>query len=177
MLRSVAKYVSMTALAAACAFPALAQSGVNDVVTDHRGAPVTDHRNQCVITKWMVNQNNCGEFAAREARSYLVFFDFNRYTITQEAARILYTLAEENKSVKVKHIDVIGHADRSGSVKYNMALSKKRANAVKNALVKIGFPAQIISTRAKGESEPLVPTRDGIREPQNRRAEIVVHTK
>lgn len=174
-MRTLKRYASLIALTAAVSAPvaAFAQSGVNDIVIDKRGYPVTDKRGQCVITKWLVPHNACGQYA--EARSYLVFFDFDRFTITPEAARILNTLAQETRGKKLRSVEVVGHADRSGSAKYNVALSKKRSQAVKNALVKIGFPKNLIKTLAKGESEPLVPTNDGVREPQNRRVEILIN--
>ena len=55
-----------------------------------------------------------------------------------------------------------------------MALSIRRANAVKDALVRAGIPANQIAVIGKGESDPLVPTADGVREPQNRRVEILL---
>ena len=54
-----------------------------------------------------------------------------------------------------------------------MRLSQRRAEAIKAELVKNGVPANEISVVAKGESQPLVPTADGVREPQNRRVQIV----
>ena len=71
-------------------------------------------------------------------------------------------------------ITATGHADRSGPEDYNMALSLRRANAVKDALVRDGVPATAISVIGKGETQPLVQTADGVREPQNRRVEIVL---
>jgi hypothetical protein len=55
-----------------------------------------------------------------------------------------------------------------------MALSLRRANTVKDSLVRNGVPASAISVIGKGESQPLVQTADGVREPQNRRVEIVI---
>jgi hypothetical protein len=71
-------------------------------------------------------------------------------------------------------ITATGHTDTSGPEAYNMALSLRRANAVKDALVREGVPAQAISVIGRGEQGLLVQTGDGVREPQNRRVEIVV---
>jgi outer membrane protein OmpA-like peptidoglycan-associated protein len=74
----------------------------------------------------------------------------------------------------VQRIGVTGHADKSGPDAYNMALSLRRANNVKDELVRDGVPAASIVVVGRGESQPLVPTADGVREPQNRRVEIVL---
>ncbi|MBM3514834.1 MAG: hypothetical protein FJX59_14150 [Alphaproteobacteria bacterium] len=52
--------------------------------------------------------------------------------------------------------------------------AKRRANTVKAELIRLGIPANEIAVMFKGESEPLVSTGDGVREPQNRRVEIVI---
>jgi outer membrane protein OmpA-like peptidoglycan-associated protein len=112
--------------------------------------------------------------APRQApRSYLVFFDFDRSDLTPEATNIVRTAADNAKAGNVTRIDVTGHADRSGSDQYNLRLSQRRAQTVQAELVRDGVPADQISISAKGESQPLVPTADGVREPQNRRVEIV----
>ncbi len=71
-------------------------------------------------------------------------------------------------------ITTTGHADTSGTPAYNLALSERRANAVKAELVKLGFREAEIVVMFRGEAEPLVATGDGVREPQNRRVEIVM---
>ena len=71
-------------------------------------------------------------------------------------------------------IVLTGHADRSGSTKYNEGLSMRRANNAMTDLIDLGIPGSSIAVFSKGETEPLVPTDDGVREPQNRRVEIVL---
>jgi OOP family OmpA-OmpF porin len=106
--------------------------------------------------------------------TYLVFFDWNKADLTPEALGIVRTAAGNAKKAAGARIEVTGHADRSGSAEYNMGLSMRRAQAVKGEMVKQGVPAASISVFAKGETEPLVATPDGVREPQNRRAQIVI---
>ncbi len=109
------------------------------------------------------------------ARNYLVFFDFDKADLKSDAKAIVGQAAQAfPKSQGVTRIQATGHADRAGSDTYNMRLSQRRAQAVKDELVKQGVPANVISVIAKGEREPLVPTADGVREPQNRRVEIVL---
>jgi outer membrane protein OmpA-like peptidoglycan-associated protein len=74
----------------------------------------------------------------------------------------------------ITRVAVTGHTDTSGSATYNMALSLRRANAVKDALVREGIPAAAIGVTGRGETQLLVQTQDGVKEPQNRRVEIVL---
>ena len=107
-------------------------------------------------------------------RTYLVFFDFDKSDIRPEARRIIETAAANRKTANVTRLEVTGHADRSGPDRYNERLSMRRAEAVRAELVGLGVPANEIAIFAKGEREPLVQTADGVREPQNRRVEIVL---
>lgn len=104
---------------------------------------------------------------------YLVFFDFDKSTLTAEAKDVLKRAAGEMKEKGVVRIEVTGHADRAGSEKYNQGLSERRALAVKQELNALGVGDSEIVTYAKGESQPLVMTKDGVREPQNRRVEVI----
>ncbi|HEX2885497.1 OmpA family protein [Vineibacter terrae] len=108
-------------------------------------------------------------------QSYVVFFDFDRANLTQPAMQTIQQAAASAKAGNRTSLSVTGHADRSGSDAYNMALSMRRANAVKDALVREGISPAAIQVLARGEGEPLVPTADGVREPQNRRVEIVIN--
>ena len=68
-----------------------------------------------------------------------------------------------------------GYADTSGTPRYNMGLSIRRANAVKAELIKDGVPQNAITVQGFGDTHLLVPTGPNVREPQNRRVEIILH--
>jgi outer membrane protein OmpA-like peptidoglycan-associated protein len=107
-------------------------------------------------------------------RNYIVFFDWNKAEITPEAAAIIRTASSNANGMGVVRLDLTGHADRSGTDAYNLKLSKRRADAVMAMFRDLGFKDNEIVVVAKGEADPLVPTDDGVREPQNRRVEIVL---
>ncbi len=75
--------------------------------------------------------------------------------------------------MNVTKLTVTGHTDTHGSDAYNMRLSKRRAVTVQQELMHDGVPAGEIAIFAKGKHDLLVPTADGVKEPQNRRVQIV----
>ncbi|MFE0757979.1 OmpA family protein [Inquilinus sp. NPDC058860] len=107
-------------------------------------------------------------------RSYLVFFDFDSSHLTPEARQVVALAAADALQGRTTRIDVTGHTDRSGSVQYNQALSVRRGESVRRELVADGVADSLIAVKGVGESDPLVPTADGVREPQNRRVAIVL---
>jgi OmpA-OmpF porin, OOP family len=107
-------------------------------------------------------------------RAFQVFFDFNKSDITAAAAKVIQAAADNVKAGHVTQIVVTGHTDTVGSAQYNQGLSERRAAAVRTQLVADGVAANGISTRGVGKTGLLVPTADGVREAQNRRAEIVL---
>ncbi len=111
---------------------------------------------------------------AMAKKNFIVFFDFDKSNITSEGQKTVNDAAATAKAGNAAQVTLTGHTDRSGSEQYNLALSLRRAEAVKAALIKQGVPASLIVVIGKGESQPLVPTADGVREPQNRRVEIVI---
>lgn len=107
------------------------------------------------------------------ARTFLVFFDWGRADLTDRARQVIGEAAAA-RGQGVTRIEVNGFSDRSGPADYNMQLSVRRANSVAAELVRRGVPRNEIVTRGFGEENNLVPTADGVREPQNRRVEIIL---
>ena len=110
--------------------------------------------------------------ASAAPSSFLVFFDFDAADITPEASRILVTASKAIAAQGRRSVQIVGYADSSGSADYNLKLSMRRSKAVEQGLISNGVPAQTIVLKARGESDQLLQTADGVREPQNRRATI-----
>ena len=106
--------------------------------------------------------------------SFMVFFDWDRANLSAQALTTIKQAADSYKQKGNARITATGHTDTSGTEAYNMALSLRRANAVKDALVREGVPATAIAVVGRGEQGLLVQTGPNVREPQNRRVEIVI---
>jgi outer membrane protein OmpA-like peptidoglycan-associated protein len=104
---------------------------------------------------------------------FLVFFDWDRDTITPQGAQIIGQAANAYKSGAHVQLQITGYTDRSGSPAYNQRLSERRANNVANEMVRDGVPRDQMATSGRGENDNRVPTAAGVREPQNRRVEIL----
>ncbi|MDF1719104.1 MAG: OmpA family protein [Minwuia sp.] len=109
--------------------------------------------------------------------TFTVYFDFDSAALKQEAQPTLQQAIAEFKRRNNARVDLAGHTDRAGSTEYNRALSKRRADAVANALSTRGVTSGRIDDAALGELAPEVPTQDGVREPLNRRVVIVVSSQ
>ena len=103
---------------------------------------------------------------------FIVFFDWDKSDITPEAASILDNAIGNYANCGSAQVMLAGHADKSGSAKYNVGLSQRRADAVKAYMVAHAIPEAVVTEQAFGESRPRVETADGVREVQNRRVEI-----
>ncbi|MDZ4870116.1 MAG: outer membrane beta-barrel protein [Alphaproteobacteria bacterium] len=112
------------------------------------------------------------EAAPAAPRQFLVFFGFDKSNLTTEAEKVISEAAAAAKQDGAATVVVVGHADTSGSPEYNQRLSERRANVVRGALVAQGIDGGKITASGKGETELLVQTGDGVKEPQNRRATI-----
>jgi OOP family OmpA-OmpF porin len=107
--------------------------------------------------------------------TYIVLFDFDRSNINSAGQAVIdQVLADAAAKGVPVSISATGHADRSGPEDYNMALSLRRADSVREALIAGGTDPNAITVAGRGESEPAVPTPDGVKEQANRRVEIVL---
>ena len=114
--------------------------------------------------------------AEREAAAapppVLVFFDWGKPEIGGDAARALDAVAAGYRAAPALRLHVTGYSDRSGSAAGNRRAAMQRATAVASYLSAREVPRTAISIASLGEAQPLIPTADGVREPQNRRVEI-----
>jgi outer membrane protein OmpA-like peptidoglycan-associated protein len=105
---------------------------------------------------------------------FLVFFDFDKSRITDAGRQVLDAAVDAIKRDQAVRIELTGYTDTVGTQAYNLNLSRKRADAVRDYLSKQGVPANRMDVAWKGKEDLRVPTPDGVREPQNRRVEIVM---
>jgi outer membrane protein OmpA-like peptidoglycan-associated protein len=103
-----------------------------------------------------------------------VYFEFNKSNLTPEANAVLDRAVADAAKCNYKTVNVSGNTDTSGSAAYNEGLSSSRAQIVADGLTARGVSASLISQEALGESKPAVATQDGVKEPLNRRTEVVI---
>jgi len=102
----------------------------------------------------------------------LVFFDHGSARLAQRAVAYLDRMEPAIWLRCVDRVDVVGHTDRSGSSADNLKLSLLRAEVVRDALIARGVPRSVLIVRGVGEDDPLIPTADGVAEPQNNFVEV-----
>ena len=104
----------------------------------------------------------------------ILFFAWDQPIIDRDGAAQLDAVATAMQRSPNSRVALIGHADRSGPEAPNLRAARKRAEAVQAYLASRGVPSAAMSVTSYGESRPLIATADGVREPQNRRVEVVV---
>jgi OOP family OmpA-OmpF porin len=107
-------------------------------------------------------------------QDFVVYFAWDRSDLDAAAQRVIDMAAAAARSAGQARINLVGHADLSGSPDYNLRLSLRRADAVRQALVARGITADRTNVTGVGDSEPAVATARGVREPRNRFVSITV---
>ena len=109
------------------------------------------------------------------AKDFVVYFPFDQYVLTPEAQSVVQQAAQYANDGHATRIVVVGHTDTSGSVKYNLRLSERRAKAVADAIVGLGVAQDVLKVDWVGKTDLAVPTPDGVKEPLNRRSTISIN--
>lgn len=103
-----------------------------------------------------------------------VNFEFDSSQLTSKAKETIRKLYDELQRINPKSIKIDGHTDSVGTYEYNLALSKRRANSVKNELVKLGLQKSIINTEGFSFKYPMTSNATVAGRAQNRRIEVSV---
>jgi outer membrane protein OmpA-like peptidoglycan-associated protein len=104
--------------------------------------------------------------------SYTVLFDFDKSDVRSTEGATLDKVLREISKYDPKQVTVTGYADSSGQADYNQDLSRKREQAVSQALMARGISNQTLDREARGEYDQAVQTADGVRNQENRRVVI-----
>jgi OOP family OmpA-OmpF porin len=115
----------------------------------------------------------------KNTMSASALFDHDRSNLKDEGKAALHALDESIKArgASIVDIDVIGHTDSDGAEEYNMGLSIRRAEAVRDYMVSEGVDASIIDVSGEGESNPIVSNATKEGRAENRRVDIHVGVK
>jgi len=107
----------------------------------------------------------------------MVHFDFDTFSLSEEARTVLKDNAEWLKSHKGIKVQVEGHCDSRGTQEYNLALGQKRADVVRKYLADLGIGSKRLSTLSYGEEKPIDSAETEEAWTQNRRAQFVITAK
>jgi OOP family OmpA-OmpF porin len=112
--------------------------------------------------------------AACPTSDFVVYFEWDRSNLNQAALETIDAAVNRARQCNVSGVVVVGHTDTSGSPTYNQGLSERRASVVRDALVARGIGAGSVTSQARGEADLARATRDGVREPLNRRTAVTI---
>ena len=101
----------------------------------------------------------------------IIYFDFDQFNLSEVSKDKIKKFLNNYRSVINEYL-VVGHTDTKGTNKYNLSLSIKRAEVVKEILINYGIKQNSIKILGKGEESLAVDTPDDTKQPANRRVEI-----
>ena len=104
--------------------------------------------------------------------SFILYFENDTTALTPESKALLAELLKTIKTLKSSEVYVMGHTDLVGTEEYNIRLSSRRANSVRDLFVSRGIEPDTLFVSFYGKTRPLVPTENEVPEPRNRRVEV-----
>jgi OOP family OmpA-OmpF porin len=145
---------------------------VSTGLKDSDGDGVIDQGDKCPDTppQTRVDGDGCPLGKVIELKG--LHFEFNKTRIMPDGETILNWAASLLKKYPDMKVEVAGHTDSIGSVRYNQKLSEGRAQAVKDFLVKVGIPEAQMSVKGYGKAEPIVSNDTDEGRERNRRVEL-----
>lgn len=117
--------------------------------------------------------NDVAALCSEQFRQEIIYYEFDKGQ-SAETRNTINRILDIGQYCNVDNIRVVGHTDTSGSAAYNLNLSKRRAKDARDELVRQGIAGERITSEGKGETEPFVPTGDGVKEQLNRRTEVLI---
>jgi outer membrane protein OmpA-like peptidoglycan-associated protein len=107
-------------------------------------------------------------------RAFLLYFITGTDMLTELSRSQFPFILDSLKEFPAPEVSIIGHTDRTGSAEGNARLALDRAEKVRELLLGDGLDPAVITVDSHGETNPVVPTDDGVAEPKNRRVEVMV---
>ena len=105
---------------------------------------------------------------------FILYFEHDATKLTYESKDSLTGVLRTIKNRRPNEVYIVGHTDLVGKEAYNIELSSRRAHYVRDLLVTNGIKPNSLFVTFYGKSRPLVPTKDEVPEPRNRRVEVIV---
>ncbi|MDD2265685.1 OmpA family protein [Sulfuricurvum sp.] len=138
--------------------------------SDKQPSPVTKGDPDAIRQKY-AEQLNC---LPSKPVSLLFYFESGTSELTESSKNQINELIDLIASREPAAVDIIGHSDRAGEAEQNHQLALERAKTVEKYLQEHNVTLVRSSVTSYGENDPLIPTEDGVAEPQNRRVEVIV---
>lgn len=150
----------------------IGQCPVQQTVSCWDGTMVTD-ASQCTPQPQTRSNMSVASLCGQEYRSETIYYEFDKGRSAETQSKINRIL-DVGEFCNVESITVVGHTDTSGSAAYNQRLSEKRAADARSELVRDGVNSAIITSVGRGETENVVDRGDNVKEPLNRRTEVLI---
>ena len=172
-LRFATLFAAAVLAAAGCATTKPAKKAASATPESQTAATETAPAKETAVAEANIR---AGEFGVTQGLQ-AVYFDYDKYALADAARDTLSKNAEYLKKNPDFDALVEGHCDERGTVEYNLALGQKRAQTVRDYLVRLGVPAKQLGTISYGKEKPTCTESNEDCWAKNRRAETKVRSR